>query len=122
MAIEDFFRHKCDIYHAVKSPKTANYGLPNSEQVITYPNEPSVTDSNCFFDTVNTSANISEVEPMHIYSGANQLSLPVGTSINYNDKVVDIRFGHEYTAGYPENIRGHYIVVPVFRKTRQEAL
>ena len=122
MAIEDYFRHKCDIYHATSTDKTGKYGLPSSEKKLSYPDAPSITDVSCFFDFSNTSATITEVEPKAEFLGANELSLPAETIIHQGDKVVDKRFNIDYTAGFPENIRGKYIVVPISRKTVQRAL
>lgn len=122
MAIESFFRHSCDIYHAISTGKTAKYGLPSSEKELSYPGEPSVLNVPCYFGFSNTAAVIMEAEPQNVFSGANELSLPAGTVINQGDKIVDKRFNLEYTAGFPEDVRGRYIVVPIYRRTVQEAI
>lgn len=122
MSIENFFRHTCDIYHATNTSKTAKYGLPSSEKILSYPEEPSIADATCFFGYSNTFASVTEAEPMNVFAGANELSLPAGTVINQGDKVVDKRFNLEYTTGFPEDVRGKYIVVPIYRRTAQEAL
>lgn len=122
MSIENFFRHTCDIYHATYTGKTAKYGLPSSEKNLSYPNEPSIADAACFFGFSNAYGAITEAEPMNVFSGANELSLPAGTVIHQGDKVVDKRFNLEYTVGFPEDIRGKYVVAPIYRRTAQEAL
>lgn len=124
MAIEDFFRHRCTIYHKESAPKVAKYGLPSSEVTHTYPEEPSLMDIPCFFDLGNGTINgsILQNEPQSTYNGATEVSLPIGTVIRKGDKVVDMRFNLEYTAGFPEDIRGKYLSVPLFRKASQEAL
>ncbi len=120
MAIEDFFRHKCDIYHISHAGRAAKYGLPSSEKDSTYPANPSITDVICFFADAN--ADEMEVEPTTVYPGARELSLPTGTDIHRGDKIIDKRFNIEYTAGFPEDIRGKYLSVPLNRKTVREAL
>lgn len=124
MAIEDFFRHTCTIYHQKNTSKVAMYGLPSSEVIYTYPEEPSLIDIPCFFDTGNGAVNGSIVqnEPQSTYNGATEVSLPIDTVIKKGDKVIDMRFNLEYTAGFPEDIRGKYLSVPLFRKASQEAL
>lgn len=121
MAIENFFRHRCDIYHISAVSKTAGYGLPSSEKTLVRPAEPSLSDAPCFFSYPDTDG-ITEKEPTTVFTGANELSLPAGTVIHYGDKIIDRRFNVEYTAGFPEDVRGKYIVMPLTRRTVQEAL
>jgi hypothetical protein len=122
MAIEDFFRHKCDIYHASYDEKVPKYGLPASEKELSYPEIPSIEDVPCFFAFSNTNASMVEAEPMTLFQGPNELSLPAGTEIHPGDKIIDKRFNIDYTAGFPEDIRGKYLVVPIYRRTVQGAL
>lgn len=124
MAIEDFFRHTCNIYHRNSSPKDTNYGLPTSEKVYTYPDGPSIENVPCYFDAGNGSfsGSITMNEPKNDYTGYTEVDLPISTVIHQGDKVVDLRVNLEYTAGFPNDIRGKYLAVPLFRKSSQEAL
>lgn len=120
MSVENFFRHKCDIYHATYIGKKVKYGLPSSEKELSYSDKPSIANKRCFFSFSNTST--TENEPMTVFQGANKLSLPADTEIYPGDKIIDKRFNIDYTAGLPEDIRGKYIIVPISRRTVQEAL
>ena len=42
-----------------------------------------------------------------------KLTLPAGTDVRLNDKIIDCNTGFEYTAEQPRNIRGHHIFVYV---------
>ena len=42
-----------------------------------------------------------------------KLTLPAGTDVRWNDKIIDCNTGFEYTAEQPRNIRGHHIFVYV---------
>ena len=44
-----------------------------------------------------------------------KLTLPTGTDIKVNDKVIDCDTGYEYEAEVPRNIRGHHITVQIHR-------
>lgn len=118
--LEDFFRHTCDIYHHSDVEKTAKYGLPVSQDKNrTYPKTPSIPNVPCFFAA---DGEILAAEGRSTFDGASDISLPGGTVIHQGDKVVDLRFGIEYTAGFPEDIRGRYIWVPLRRPTPQSDL
>ncbi len=121
MAIENFFRHQCDIYHISAATKTAGYGLPNSEKTLTKPAVPSLANVPCFFGVPETDG-IMEAEPTTVFTGANDLSLPASTVIHQGDVIIDKRFNIGYTAGFPEDMRGKYIYLPITRRTVQEAL
>ena len=51
-----------------------------------------------------------------------KLTLPIGTDVRLNDKIVDCDTGLEYTAEQPVNVRGHHLFVYLKRKNGQEAL
>lgn len=118
--IEDFFRHKCDIYPGTIGKSPGAYGLPSVNEIFTYPDVPALLDISCLFSYDETV--VIENEPKNTFQGANEIALPVGTNIKRGDKVVDKRNGLAYTAGYPDDIRGKYIHVPLRRGSRQEAL
>ncbi len=123
MAIEDFFRHSCNIFRRVLSESDPGYGLPVSGKTASYPAEPSLSGVQCFFSTSGNGSEVPmEAEGRNTFSGANELALPSGTDISQGDKVVDVRFDLSYTAGFPEDIRGQYISVPLYRRTAEEAL
>ncbi|WP_206458701.1 DUF3599 family protein [Anaerovorax sp. IOR16] len=121
MGIEHFFRHTCNIFPAKSTPYSPNYGLPTGD-VVSYDKTPTVEDCPCFFGSINTSPKIVLSEPINIYDGYDEVSLPANTQIKKGDKVVDLRFNLEYTAGFPEDIRGKYVSVPLHRKASQERL
>ena len=51
-----------------------------------------------------------------------KLTLPIGTDVRINDKIVDCATRLEYTAEQPVNVRNHHIFVYIKRNTGQEAL
>ncbi len=120
MGINSFLRHKCDIYFGSISPTAESYGLPIADNEIIYSDKPDIVDCVCYFST--NEVKILEREPYSTYIGANELCLPSGIQIKKGDKVVDKRYNLEYTLGFPENIRGKYISVPLYRTDNQERL
>ena len=54
--------------------------------------------------------------------GYQRLTLPAGTDIRLNDKIVSSETGLEYTAGQPRNIRGHHMTVKIYRTAQQRPL
>lgn len=124
MALEDFFDHKCDLYHAAKGVDSPGYGLPDSP-AFSYPTTPDETDVDCHFaqgssgGTVNT---LVQNLPEHAYEERIKLTLPIGTDIRVNDKVLDKRTGLEFIAELPRNIRNHHIYVWVKREGTEVGL
>ena len=51
-----------------------------------------------------------------------KLTLPAGTDVRLNDKIVSSETGLEYTAGQPRNIRGHHMTVKIYRTAQQRPL
>jgi hypothetical protein len=51
-----------------------------------------------------------------------KLTLPTGTDVRINDKIVDCSTGLEYTAEQPRDIRGHHIFVYIKKTGEQKAL
>ncbi len=129
MAIEDLFDHKCDIYHCLESNDSPGYGLPGSPK-FSYPDTPDLVDVPCHFAVSNAYINISQGEPKNHYTGQIKLTLPKGTDIRLNDKIVDKTIdaatgevkGYEYTAEIPRDIRGHHIAVYLHRTDVQVPL
>lgn len=121
MAIEDFFDHRCDIYHNQRTDTSPGYGLPASPD-FKYPTAPDLTDVECHFGVKNATINITQKEPMNEMDSDIKLTLPIGTDIRLNDKVISKESGLVYTAGLPRNIRGHHIVVEIRRVSQQRPL
>jgi hypothetical protein len=51
-----------------------------------------------------------------------KLTLPAGTDVQLNDKIVDCATGLEYTAEQPVNVRGHHTFVYIKKTEGQKAL
>jgi hypothetical protein len=121
MAIEDFFDHKCDIYHLRQESKTPGYGLPSSLS-FSYPEEPDCVGVECHFGVKNGTIVVTQSDPENLMDAKLKLTLPCGTDIRLNDKVIDCDTGLEYTAEQPRNIRSHHLFVFVKRTAQQRAL
>lgn len=121
MAIEDFFNHKCDIYHIREAEKSPGYNLPGSPS-FSYPDEPDISGLECHFGIKSMSVNITQTAPINLMDARIKLTLPKGTDIRLNDKIIDCGTGFEYTADEPHDIRGHHIFVYIKKKERQKDL
>ena len=119
--IEDFFDHSCDIYHIVEAEASPGYGLPMSPS-FSYPSEPDIASVSCHFSIRSRSVNIQQTEPINIMDDKAKLTLPKGTDVRLNDKIVDLGTGYEYIADEPHNIRGHHVFVRISKKDRQRDL
>ena len=62
--IENFFDHKCDIYHITEKTATQGYGLPSSIG-FDYPETPDITALPCHFGVKNASVYTAE-QPRNI--------------------------------------------------------
>ena len=120
MGIEDFFRHRCTICPSEEIMVVPAYGLPISDKVLTH-KEPSYIEYPCYFGT-GTAPVVVYGEPTFIYDGCSEISLPNDTNIKRGDKIIDIQKGIEYLAGFPEDIRGKYMFVPLERSPHRERL
>jgi len=121
MSIEDFFDHKCDIYHIVKEEVSIGYGLPVS-QCFNYPKVPDIEGLSCHFGVKSQSVAVTQNSPANNMEAKIKLTLPMGTDIRINDKIVDCYTGFEYTAEEPHNIRNHHIFVNIKKIREQKAL
>ena len=119
--IEDFFDHKCDIYHIREEQETPGFGLPGSS-AFHYPEEPDIAGLSCHFGIHSLSVQIHQTEPVNIMDDKTKLTLPRGTDVRLNDRIVDIDTGFEYIADEPHNIRGHHVYVMISKKDRQRDL
>lgn len=120
MSFAGMLNHKCDIYHLKRRNKSPGYGLPSSPSFY-YAKKPDLAAMPCHFNT-KSGRKIVQGEPQANYEAEIKLSLPAGTDIRLNDKIVDCVTGYEYTAEIPQDIRGHHIAVYLHRTGQQEAL
>ncbi|MCD7774420.1 MAG: YqbH/XkdH family protein [Clostridiales bacterium] len=114
MSIEDFFDHTCNIYHLIEDDKSPGYALPSSP-AFTYPDEPDEAGVSCHFAVKSFSHTIQQNQPANEYDAKIKLTLPTGTDIRRNDKIVESSTGLEYIAMQPRNVRGHHMFVLIQR-------
>ena len=121
MSLGNFLDHKCDIYHLKKFKSTVGYGLSDTVS-FDYGDVPDLNNVICNFGVESLDSSVEQKNPQNILTERIKLTLPIGTDIRINDKVVDCETGLEYTAERPRNIRGHHIFVYIKRTKEQEAL
>lgn len=121
MAFEDFLNHLCDIYHDREKQKTPGYGLPASPS-FSYPEKPDISEQECHFGVKSQSVTITQTSPANLIDAKIKLTLPIGTDVRLDDKIVDCATGLEYTAEQPVNVRNHHIFVYIKRIEEQKAL
>ncbi len=114
MAIEDFFDHKCDIYHLSGTVQKRKYGLPDTQEY-KYSTQPDIKNQPCHFSVKSGNVATVQKEPQRDLEASQKLTLPIGTDIRINDRIVDCATGCEYEAEVPRNIRGHHISVMIHR-------
>lgn len=120
--IENFFDHTCDIYHATKVTVTRGYGLPDQEdEGLHYEDTPDLSDISCHFSVRAGNVLTVQQEPQKDLSARLKLTLPTGTDVRVNDKIVSGVTGYEYEAEIPRNIRGHHVIVWI-KRVHPEAL
>lgn len=110
MSLNKLLNHACDIYHAITGNNSPGFNLP-SEPKISYSEIPNICAQPCHFGVKGASISINQTAPINIENAKIKLTLPVGTDIRLNDKVVRCDTGEEYTAERPIDIRGHHIYV-----------
>lgn len=113
---EDFLNHVCDIYHLEDFQLDVGYGIKKAVER-RHEEAPSEVDVKCHFHIAqNDLLKIVQREPYSSLEGNNKLTLPAGTDIRENDKVVDKENGIAYRVGVPKKVHGgHHIVVMVMR-------
>jgi hypothetical protein len=124
MAIDNFFNHKCTIYHCEKTVEDLGYGVVN-EHGFNYPDEAEEKDKEvpCHFHVKAGNYQILQSEPFNEYSARVKLSLPIDTDIRINDKIVSGETGFTYIAELPRRIQNHHVIVYVNRTgTVREAI
>ena len=121
MGFMELLDHFCDIYHIEHTEASPGYGLPPSPS-FGYPLEPDVKDLTCHFSSHSDGMTISQKEPFNELNATMKLTLPIGTDIRLNDKIIDCANGLAYTASIPRNIRGHHLLVHLHRTREQRAI
>lgn len=124
MALEDFFEHTCTLFHAQKGNSDLGYGISDQNSFL-YPHEAEEKDKGipCHFSLKTGTYHVAQGEPQNTYAARLKLSLPIGTDIRVNDKVISGVTGYAYIAEIPRSIRDHHIIVYVNRSgTIKEAL
>ena len=121
MSLESLLDHTCDIYHIQKEGKSPGFGLAASPS-FSYPAEPDIGGQTCHFGVKSMSVAITQTEPANLMDAKIKLTLPLGTDVRLNDKIVDCATGLEYTAEQPVNVRNHHLFVYIKRKEAQKAL
>lgn len=119
---EDFFNHKCNIYHIVTEKEQIGYGFDESNTKFKYSDNPDIKNQRCHFHNKSNSVSLTQKDPDNNLMITRKLSLPIDTDIRINDKVIDCDTGLEYTATLPSNIKGHHKTVVLTRTTRQAVL
>ena len=111
MAWEDMLNHHCDIYHLQKESDVLGFGVTDDEHFV-YPSKADLEDVECHFHVKEGRYIIMQNEPVNNYDARIKVSLPSGTDIRVNDKVVSKETGFSYIAELPRVIRNnHHIIV-----------
>lgn len=121
MSLEALLDHTCDIYHVKKEGKSPGYGLAVSPS-FSYPQEPDIAGQACHFGVKFHNATITQTAPANLMDAKIKLTLPIGTDVRLNDKIVNCANGLAYTAEQPVPIRGHHIIVYIKREEAQKPL
>lgn len=119
--INDFFDHLCCIYHLQSTATSPGYALPASP-AHSYPAKADIEDVHCHFGVKAATVTVTQSEPANMLDAKIKLTLPVGTDIRLNDKIVWNDTGLVFTAELPRNIRGHHKFVYVKRLDEQRPL
>lgn len=110
MSLEALLNHTCDIYHIAEEQKSPGFNLPASPS-FNYPKEPDISGQVCHFGVRSASVTVTQTAPVNLLDARTKLTLPIGTDVRLNDKIVDCATGQEYTAERPINVRGHHLFV-----------
>lgn len=121
MSLEQLLDHTCDIYHIIKEQASPGYNLPASPS-FSYPTEPDISEQKCHFGVRFQNVTVVQTSPANLMDARIKLTLPAGTDIRLNDKIIDCEAGLEYTAEQPRNIRGHHLFVYIKRTGGQKPL
>jgi len=119
--ITDFFDHTCNIFHLQTSSASPGYALPASPSH-SYPTVPDEEGVSCHFGVKAATVTVTQTEPANMLDAKIKLTLPVGTDVRLNDRIVWNDTGLVFTAEVPRNIRGHHKFVYVKRVDAQRPL
>lgn len=119
--IEDFFDHKCNIFHVQNESASPGYGLPESP-TFSYGAVPDIAEQQCHFGVKSGNLSTEQQQPQNDLIARLKLYLPTGTDIRLNDKIVDCKTGLSYIAEVPRDIRGHHMTVYIKREGPRKAL
>ena len=120
--IEDFFDHHCNIFHLKRCKEEIGYGIKNADTKFYYDDVPDIVEQACHFHVKLKNTKFFQGDPDKKLIIIRKLSLPIGTDVRVNDKIVDCNTGLEYTAQFPDNIRSHHITVLLTREQEQAIL
>jgi hypothetical protein len=121
MSFETMLNHKCDVYHIHRADASPGYNLPSSPS-FSYPDDPDLVGLTCHFGVKSGTQVVVQHEPQANYEAKVKLTVPLGTDIRLNDKIVNTETGYEYTAEVPVRIRQHHMFVMIRRTDAQEPL
>ncbi len=119
--IEDFFDHKCDIYHVKSESASPGFGLPTSIKY-TYSEEPDISGQVCHFGIKSANITVVQNNPTNDMDSRIKLTLPFGVDIRVNDKIVSKETGYAYIAEIPRHPRNHHTFVYIKRDGLGRAL
>lgn len=121
MSLENLLNHTCDIYHIKEGEKSPGYGLPSSPS-FSYLEEPDISGQSCHFGVRSASITVTQTAPANLMDAKIKLTLPIGTDVRLNDKIVDCATGMEYTAEQPINVRDHHLFVYIKKIDKERHL
>lgn len=121
MSLGELLDHTCEVYHIKRTDSSPGYGLPSSPS-FSYGSTPDLAGVPCHFGVKAGTITVVQKEPQAVYEAKIKLTLPIGTDIRLNDKIVHCETGYEYTADIPRDVRDHHMVVYLQRKSKQAAL
>lgn len=121
MSLEKLLDHKCDIYHIRKEGKSPGYGLVASPS-FNYQDEPDIKEQACHFGVKSAAVTVTQTAPANLMDAKIKLTIPIGTDVRLNDKIVNCGTGLEYTAEQPVNVRNHHMFVYLKKVEGQKAL
>ena len=109
MSFEQMLDHTCDIYHIQTQAASPGSGRAASPS-FSYPEEPDIKEQPCHFGVKARAVTITQTAPANLMDAKIKLTLPIGTDVRLNDKIVDCATHLEYTAEQPVPIRGHHLI------------
>jgi hypothetical protein len=121
MSLDNLLNHLCDIYHLQETQTSPGYGLEASP-AFSYLPKPDIHEQRCHFGVRSQSVTITQTDPINLMDAKIKLTLPAGTDVQLNDKIVDCATGLEYTAEQPVDVRGHHTFVYIKKTEGQKAL